>query len=83
MQLSSGRVWLRVDEFDRLTTARGWTTDAERARQIGVTQVAIHYLRAHKRAAGSKVIHKMLTALQAPYASLFEAEAGDEQKDVA
>lgn len=82
MQLSSSRVMLRVEEFDRLTSARGWTTDVERARQIGITQAALSYLRAHKRAAGAKVIHKMLTAIQAPYASLFEV-VEEEDREVA
>jgi len=65
---------IRLDEFDRLTSALGWTNDASRARNIGISPSTLTRLRAGEQHASAQLIHLVLTALQAPYASLFEGD---------
>jgi len=43
---STAPLRLRIDEFDRLTKIRGWTTDAERAKAIGVHPSQMSRIRA-------------------------------------
>jgi DNA-binding XRE family transcriptional regulator len=40
-----GRVLLDGSTFDRLTSERGWDTDAKRAKVIGISTVTIYRLR--------------------------------------
>jgi hypothetical protein len=47
---------VRWPEFDRLTTLRGWTTDAERARQIGISDRMLNHMRKGRAYPGPKVI---------------------------
>lgn len=66
-------VALRVDEFDRLTTARGWDNDQRRAAEIGVAPSSLSRVRTGEYEPSARFIHKVLTALKAPYDALFEA----------
>lgn len=70
------RLRLRLEEFDRLTTLRGWTTDAERARQLGISGATMTNLRKGKNNPGPKFIDRCLQAFGAPmYDVLFDREA--------
>ena len=51
---------IRFGEFTRLCRLRGWTTDAEIARQLKVSQSTITNLRAGRTGAGPKVIDAVL-----------------------
>ena len=66
-------VALRVDEFDRLTNALGWESDYRRAIEIGIPQSSISRVRSGEYEPSARFIHKVLTALKAPYDALFEA----------
>jgi transcriptional regulator with XRE-family HTH domain len=66
---------LRFDEFDRLTRLRGWDTDAERARQLGVSQATLTNLRAGRTRPGRKFIDGCMKNLgSAVYDVLFERD---------
>lgn len=67
----SPQVWLRVEEFDRLTINRGWYTDSARARALGVSHPTVGRLRAGGRP-GSKFIAAALDKLNVPFDTLFE-----------
>ena len=67
---------LRFEEFDRLCRLRQWDTDAERARQLGISQATLTNLRRGRVAAGSKVIDACNRVFgAATYDVLFEREA--------
>lgn len=83
MHTNGNPVRVRWAEFDRLTIARGWKTDAERARRFGVEQSTILNLRTGKYRPGAKVIDAFLTVLECPYASLFERETDEQPARVA
>lgn len=72
MRTNALRVVIRWAEFDRLCNARGWTTDSERARQLGLAPSTLSNLRSGKYGPGSFVINQMLTTLKCPYEVLFE-----------
>jgi transcriptional regulator with XRE-family HTH domain len=64
---------LRLEEFDRLTGRRGWTTDAERSRQLGVSQATLTNLRKGKVNPGAKFIAACLEVFGAQsYDLLFD-----------
>lgn len=79
MRSNTSRVSVRWDEFDRLTKARGWNSDSECARQLGIHPSTIANLRRGAQRPGAFVINQMLTGLQATYASLFELEPADRE----
>jgi hypothetical protein len=47
---------MRWSEFDRLTEERGWTTDAERARQLGFSDRVLSHMRKGRTRPGLKVV---------------------------
>jgi len=67
---------LRWSEFDRLTALRGWTTDAERARHLGISQAFLSNMRAGRARPGRKFITQCMSALGGGvYDVIFEREA--------
>jgi len=80
--LRGSRYRLRIDEFDRLTAARGWSTDTLRAEAIGVSKSTIHRLRRGAQKAtdpdgsqpGARFIDLATAALGVPVEFLFERE---------
>lgn len=66
---------MRWTEFDRLTTMRGWTTDAERARQLGISEQMLNHMRRGRARPGVTVIDACLRAFGASmYDVIFERE---------
>ncbi len=64
---------LRLDEFDRLTADKGWTTDAERARQLGISDRMMSHLRVGRANPGLKVVDACVAAFGPDvYDRLFE-----------
>jgi hypothetical protein len=64
---------IRWSEFDRLTTLRGWTTDAERARQLGISDRMLSHMRVGRANPGLKVVDRCLAVFGASfYDVLFE-----------
>lgn len=62
--------WL---EFDRLTQLRGWETDRERARQIGISEQMLNHMRLGRANPGSKVIERFIATFGSSlYDVLFE-----------
>lgn len=60
-------------EFDRLTTERGWFTDAERARQLGFSDRMLSHMRVGRSNPGPRVIDALLTVFgPEAYPVLFE-----------
>lgn len=60
-------------EFDRLTSERGWNTDAERARQLGFSDRMLSHMRVGRANPGPRVIDALLTEFgSASYLVLFE-----------
>jgi transcriptional regulator with XRE-family HTH domain len=73
MPASETGIKLRFAEFDRQTSLRGWTTDAERARQLGVSHAHLTNMRAGRTGPGAKFIGKCLSVFGANfYDVLFE-----------
>lgn len=69
------RIWW--PGFDRLTTLRGWTTDAERARQLNISHATLTNLRAGKVLAGPKVINAALRTFGSVFFELLFDESSD------
>jgi transcriptional regulator with XRE-family HTH domain len=68
---------VRWSEFDRLTNLRGWSTDAERARQIGISEQQLNHMRRGRSRAGAHTVDRILQVFgSALYDVLFER--GDE-----
>lgn len=64
---------IRWAEFDRLTTLKGWTTDAERARQLGISDRMLSHMRVGRANPGLKVVDRCLAVFGASfYDVLFE-----------
>lgn len=64
---------IRWAEFDRLTALRGWTTDAERARQLGISDRMLSHMRVGRANPGLKVVDCCLAVFGASfYDVLFE-----------
>jgi transcriptional regulator with XRE-family HTH domain len=73
--LTTNPLRLRLEEFDRLTSLRGWNTDAERARQLGVSGATMTNLRKGKVNPGPKFIDQCLKAFGTPmYDVLFDRQ---------
>lgn len=73
MPQSETGIRLRFAEFDRQTRLRGWTTDAERARQLGVSHAHITNMRAGRTGPGAKFIGQCMSVFGANfYDVLFE-----------
>lgn len=71
-------VLVRWDEFDRLTSKRGWTTDAERARQLGISEQQLNHMRRGRTNPGLKVVDACLAVFGAQmYDVLFERPSED------
>jgi hypothetical protein len=69
---------LRLDVFDQLTDAKGWTTDAERARQLGISDRMVSHLRVGRANPGLKFVDRCIAVLgKEAYDQLFERS--DEQ----
>jgi hypothetical protein len=64
---------MRWSEFDRLTSLKGWTTDAERARQLGISDRVLSHMRVGRTNPGLKVVDRCLAVFGANfYDVLFE-----------
>lgn len=63
MPESESKVLVRWDAFDEATTKRGWETDAERARQLGISQATLTNLRKGRVGVGGKVIAAVIEEL--------------------
>lgn len=73
MPASETGIRLRFAEFDRQTKLRGWATDAERARQLGVSHAHLTNMRAGRTGPGAKFIGQCLAVFGATfYDVLFE-----------
>lgn len=62
---------LRVEEFDRLTIAKGWYTDVARARAIGVSHTTVGRMRKPNATAGDPFIRATLAKLEVEFDTLF------------
>lgn len=72
---STAPLRLRIEEFDRLTNIRGWTTDAQRAAAIGVSPTLMSRVRSGELRPGQKFIAGCITIWgSAGYDVLFEME---------
>lgn len=64
---------IRWREFDAVTGVKGWTTDAERARRLNISQATLSNLRAGRANPGRKFIDAVVTQLGAEaYRIVFE-----------
>lgn len=64
---------MRWSEFDRLTDERGWHTDAERARQLGISDRVLSHMRVGRTRPGLKVVDRCLAVFgKDAYDVLFE-----------
>jgi hypothetical protein len=64
---------IRWDAFDRLTNARGWTWDAERARQLGISDRMLSHMRVGRANPGLKVVNRCVAIFgKEAYDELFE-----------
>jgi hypothetical protein len=75
------RIWW--PGFDRLTTLRGWKTDAERARQLGISHATLTNLRADKVLAGVKVVDRVLKVFGDDYYRLLFDDATADETEAA
>lgn len=71
------RYKLRIDRFDELTTAKGWTNDHQRAKHIGVRHTTIGRIRDGVNAPGLRFIVLATSALEVSIDDLFEKEGAD------
>jgi hypothetical protein len=64
---------LRLDRFDQLTNAKGWTTDAERARQLRISDRLMSHLRVGRNFPGLKFVDRCVEVFGPDaYDDLFE-----------
>lgn len=70
---------IRWAEFDRLTNKRGWTTDAERARQIGISDRMLSHMRVGRANPGLKVVDRCLAVFGASFYDVLFERVDDEQ----
>lgn len=76
MAESKARLRVRWSEFDRLTNLRGWTTDAERARQIGISDRMLSHMRLGRARPGAHTVDRFLKTFGAAmYDVLFEQDS--------
>lgn len=71
----SSRSVLRMkwSEFDRLTEERGWHTDAERARRLGISDRVLSHMRVGRTHPGLKVVDRCIAVFgKDVYDVLFE-----------
>lgn len=68
-----------MDEFDRLTNLRGWTTDKERAQAIGIATSTMSRIRNRVDSPGTKFVDRSLTVLGVPYGVLFKQSEPERQ----
>lgn len=75
---------IRWSEFDRLTSLKGWTTDAERARQLGISDRMLSHMRVGRANPGLKVVDRCLAVFGSDaYTVLFERVEDDRRGDAA
>lgn len=77
MPASQKVVKLKLAEFDEITAAKGWDTDAKRCQNLGLTQPKMSQIR-KRPIVGATVIHKIMAGIDAPYLRLFEEFDRDE-----
>lgn len=66
-------VKLRLDEFDAMTTERGWKNDKERAAGLGVSQSLISRIRSGEANPGARLVDRLIEAFgPLAYDRLFE-----------
>ena len=63
MVATANPLTIKWPEFDAVTLLKGWKTDAERARQLGISQSTITNLRAGRGGPGRKFIDAVITHL--------------------
>lgn len=69
----AARIELRLNEFDVITGLRGWFTDEERARRIGVDPATMCRIRKGRTLPGERFIAGVLWALpEIEFDHLFE-----------
>lgn len=71
-QQPSLRYRLRLDRFDEHTARRGWTSDAQRAKGIGVSHTTIGRIRRGQMSPGLHFIGRVTAALGVDVAEVFE-----------
>lgn len=69
-------VEIDLDAFDRITTEMGLTSDADRARAIGMDHGIISRLRSGHNRPGPKFIARTV-ALGIPFAAVFKTQAAN------
>lgn len=75
------KVLLRLDEFDRITTALGLTTDAERAAHTGISPAALSKIRNGVNAPSARTIAAICSAFpRVPFERLFTTTPTTEEK---
>lgn len=75
------RIWW--PGFDRLTAKRGWKNDAERARQLGISQSTLTNMRAGRNLAGTKVVDAVLTEFGGVFYDVLFDDANDADETAA
>lgn len=53
------KIWLDTHVFDRLTTEKGWATDAERAHALNIDQSILSRLRRRQISAGADLVYRL------------------------
>lgn len=69
---------IRWAEFDRLTKLKGWTTDAERARQLGISDRMLSHMRVGRANPGIKVVDRCLAVFGASFYDVLFERADEE-----
>lgn len=83
MPQSETGIRLRFAEFDRQCTLRGWATDAERARQLGVSHAHLTNMRAGRTGPGAKFIGLCLNVFGANFYDVLFERADESTGDAA
>lgn len=73
MSQSDTTLRLRIEEFDRHTSLRGWDTDAERARRLNISHATLTNIRSGKQGIGLRFVDACLREFgQTYYDVLFD-----------
>jgi hypothetical protein len=71
---SKAKIWLDMHVFDRLTTERGWDTDVERARGLGIDPSILSRLRSRQISLGADLVYRLPILLDVDPKILFIRE---------
>lgn len=76
----AAQIRLRTKQFNKICNVKGWTTQAQRAAGVGVTEPTIGRVMTGKRAPGEQFIAGCLAAFpELEFSDLFEVISDDEQ----